>query len=968
MKNFLVLLRLVLMPNLQHRFRTVATLLGIGVAVSLAVWNLRNSTILQAQLDETARQQGRYDAVVVPRNFSELRLDPTLIDALRGDDGVQEVDVAARTRARQIRPEVPAARGPFGGTSAIGTDAKEPPQPMIDGHWLTGAADEAVVSKAFLDRMAGQKHPLKLGDEIVLGGNGGEVSLKIVGLIPGAPAPARGVRTMPPMHLADVFISMDSAEKLNGNRHPGMLCVVLKDPEDAQRFSAAWQDRLADARPEAALRLLKADHNDPMAAPPGAMQQLMLANATILAMLAALFIIFVTLSTNVRERVRQFAILRALALSRTQLLAMVAVESLLFALTGWILGLGLLKGFLFVGGCLSDWSAFFRSSAFSPAPIEGAVILISLGASVLGALAAAVLPAWQACRIDPVDILGGQDSQRRRGFPRIAVVLGLLLIAVNPLLIVLARSHEAVREVLANFYGWGSRGFGAPIAGSLAMVVGLILVTPAALILLEKFFGPPVAWLLRLDPRFLRQQLSSNLWRTVGTTIALSIGLTLFVTSVVWGYSMLVPFTPTEGLPRMMLSIMPGGVPADAVDEVGRTEGLVPGQCLPIALEQPRLTKAMLASPPFAHVDAQQQHLLVMGVDPNRTFGGDRPLFHLDFVEGSPADAAKRLAEGPNCVVPDHFATQTGLGLGDSFSVEAPNTPGKEVRYTIVGIASVPGWNWLTKFSETRRRAGRALALVFIDYHRARQDFGLDRINYFWANSDLQAESPAGVQSAWEWLMIQIGAKERPAFGVAPADAPKTPADILQERLTPLANRYANVMVDLPQSGRTMVRSQYVKVTDREDILTMIFNRANDVIWTLLWLPLVTLCISSLAVFNTVAASVRSRYWQFGVLRGVGLTGGQLLRLILAESLLICGAACTLSLVAGVALAWCGTRLCTLFFFFGGHTPPLTMPWGTLAVGFGLTVGLCLLAGIIPAIQAAVREPLKYIQEGRLAA
>jgi putative ABC transport system permease protein len=967
-KKFLVLLRLVLMPNLQHRFRTVVTLLGIGVAVSLAIWNLRNSTILQAQLDETARQQGRYDAVVSPKNFGDMRIDPTLVDAIRGDEGVREVDVAVRTRARQIRPEVPAARGPFGGTSAVGTGAKEPPQPMIDGVWLSGAAGEAVISRPFQERMEKQKHPLKIGDEMVIGGNGGEVSLKIIGLVPGAPAPTPGVRMMPPMHLGDVFISLDSAEKLNGNRHPGLLCVALKDPEDAQRFSAAWQDRLAETRPEAAVRLLKADNNDPMAAPPGAMQQLMLANATILAMLAALFIIFATLSTNVRERLRQFAILRALALSRSQLLTMVVIESFLFALAGWVIGLGLMKGFLFAGGYLSGWSAFFRSSAFSPAPIEASVILISLGASVLGALAAAALPAWQACRIDPVDILGGQDAQRRRGFPKVVTVIGLALIAVNPLLIVLGQSHEGIREALTHFYGWGSRGFGAPIAGSLAMIVGLILVTPAAILVIEKLFSRTVAWMLRLDPRFLRQQLSGNLWRAVGTTMALSIGLTLFVTSVVWGYSMLVPFTPTEGLPRMILAVMPAGVPADAVDEVGRTDGLVPGQCIPIALEQPRLTKAMLASAPFAHVDPQQQHLLFMGVDPNRTFGGDRPLFHLDFVEGSPADAAERLAEGPNCVVPDHFATQTGLGLGDSFSVEAPNTPGREVRYTIVGIASVPGWNWLTKFSETRRRAGRALAMVFVDYEQARRDFAIDRINYFWANSDLKAKSAGGVQSAWEWLMIQIGAKERPAFGAAPAGAPKTPADILQDRLTPLANRYANVVVDLPQSGQTMVRSQYVKATDREDILTSLFNRADDTIWALLWLPLITLCISSLAVFNTVAASVRSRYWQFGVLRGVGLTGGQLLRLILAESLLLCGAACVLSLVAGVALAWCSTRLCTLFFFFGGHTPPLTLPWGTLALGFGLTVGLCLLAGVIPAIQAAVREPLKYIQEGRLAA
>ncbi|MCX7804143.1 MAG: hypothetical protein N3A38_03030, partial [Planctomycetota bacterium] len=66
-------------------------------------------------------------------------------------------------------------------------------------------------------------------------------------------------------------------------------------------------------------------------------------------------------------------------------------------------------------------------------------------------------------------------------------------------------------------------------------------------------------------------------------------------------------------------------------------------------------------------------------------------------------------------------------------------------------------------------------------------------------------------------------------------------------------------------------------------------------------------------------------------------------------------------------LGWCGTRLCTIFFVFGGHTPPLVVPWGSLGIGFGMAVGLCFLAGIIPAAMAARSEPLRFMQEGRLA-
>ncbi len=929
MTRLLVLLRLVIGPNLQQRFRTLVTLLGIAISVSLVAWNLRGFDVVRSQVRSAAeKQQGRFDAVMVPKDFRGARLDPALIEAISHDEAVAEADAAVKSRVRLIRPPEVQQRGPFGGTTVVGTAAAQPPQPLVQGRWLGSGENETVVGEQF-----SKQYQLSLGDTVVVAGMGGELTLTVVGVVPGAPAPVQGVRMMPPAHLGDLFVSAATAAKLNGyGDRPSMLCIVLHDPESAAEFAAAWQSRLAQATPEATMRLLKVTDDDPMGAPPGTMQQMLFANATVLAFLAALFIIFVTLSANVRERTRQFAILRALALSRSQLIAMVALEALLLAVAGWAVGLVLIKGFLITGRLLGGSVAAFRSNMFSPAPLGKQIVLVSLAAAVVGALAAAVLPAWQACRISPVDILGGQTERRQGRFPLAMILVGLVLIAVNPVIIVLARHSEAVRSGLAHLWGLGSRGFATPLAGSAAMIVGFVLIAPLAVLAAERLFAPLAAWALRLDRRFLRGQLSGNLRRTTGTTIALSVGLTLFITSLVWGYSMLVPFTPTEGLPRMLVAMLPAGLPDSAVADVQAARGIKAGECLPVAVEQPRLTAEMLASPAFAHIDPQQQHIIVMGVDPGRAFGGDRPLFRLDFVAGTPETAAGEMAAGRGCVVPDHFCTQTGLGLGDSFSVDVPNVPGRQVSYRIVGVASVPGWNWLTKFSETRRRAGRALAMIFVDYRQARADYALDRVSYFWAN-------------------VESG----------------TTAAQIQKELEPLARRHAGIQADVPEVGRAVIGSQYVKVTDREEVLTMLMRRANDVIWALTWLPLITLVISSLAVFNAVAASVRSRFWQFGVLRGVGLTGGQLLRLILAESILIGGAACVLSLTAGIALAWCGTRLCTLFFFFGGHTPPLVLPW-SLTLGLLLALGLCLLAAAIPAIRAATSEPLKYIQGGRLAA
>ena len=124
--------------------------------------------------------------------------------------------------------------------------------------------------------------------------------------------------------------------------------------------------------------------------------------------------------------------------------------------------------------------------------------------------------------------------------------------------------------------------------------------------------------------------------------------------------------------------------------------------------------------------------------------------------------------------------------------------------------------------------------------------------------------------------------------------------------------------------------------------------------------------IASLAVINTVFASVQARSWQFGILRGVGLSSGQLFRLVISESLMIFAAAGVLSLAAGVLLAWCGIHICTYFFYFAGRTPPLVLPWSGLSLGFGIAFGLCFIAGLIPAWRMARKEPLAFIQAGRL--
>lgn len=938
MKSVPVLFKLILAHNLKRRVRMALGLLGIAISTCLVVWIIRGYEAASLDSQRGAQQESRFDVTLtppspmampgqrgagtrrppVPTDASERYVGAEWIEGLRQDHAVAEVVPLVTGRIRLVDPPPPPEL--FSGGSMAGTDSPTPLQAMGRGQWLSSAEpDGIVISSRFAER-----YDLSLGDTILLGGTAAEKTLNIIGML-APPAGQRSTYGIP--HLADVYTRQAVAEELNG--YSGKIHAVvlnLKDKDDVDGFVMEWSARTAAAEPPIVVRSLIAK-GDPMADRMMWMIKAQAQNAIVLGFLAACFIMFATLSGGVRERLRELASLRAIALSKPQLVLMILIEAAMLALAGWLLGLLLARGFLRLGNAWAVHLNFFRAGAFADFPLGKTALAMSALAVLIGAFSAALPAIWTGCTLRPMDILGGPTEVRVRRFPWRLVSLGLALIVINPLIVLMA-DVEPFHSLFAKITRMG---FAPPLLTSGAAILGLALVTPLMVRLVEVIFSPVLAFLLRLDRRFLRQQLTGNLRRTVSTTVALSAGLTLFVTALVWGYSMLVPFTPDDSLPQMLVSVLPAGIPPSAENEVANVEGVIPGQSLPMVVEQPRLTDAMLASKPFESVDPSQQHLLLMGINPARAFLGKQPLLRLKFLQGNPIAAARKLAEGHYCIVPDHFHTQTGLGVGDSFAVSVPSDPTREVSYEIAGVVEIPGWNWFTKFSGIRRRAVRALALVLADFDQVRADFDLERITEFWLNAEPGVTFPE-----------------------------------MEQRITDVANRHVNVTVNVPGVGPALIQKQYVKITERNDLLGWLSWRADSVIWSLTRFPLLALIIASLAVFNTVFASVQARSWQFGILRGVGLSRSQLFRLVISEALMIFLAAGVLSLVAGVLLAWCGMQISTHFFYFAGRTPPLILPWSGLSVGFGIAFALCFVAGLLPAWRMARQEPLAFIQAGRL--
>jgi putative ABC transport system permease protein len=133
----------------------------------------------------------------------------------------------------------------------------------------------------------------------------------------------------------------------------------------------------------------------------------------------------------------------------------------------------------------------------------------------------------------------------------------------------------------------------------------------------------------------------------------------------------------------------------------------------------------------------------------------------------------------------------------------------------------------------------------------------------------------------------------------------------------------------------------------------------------LLAMSLLALLVAGLLIYNTVSLSVLQRQETLGVLRSLGVTRGELVRLVLGEAAVL-GAVASLAgvlagLLLGQALVQLVTRTIDDLYFDLTVTRFLLEPL-SLAKGFVLGLGLTLLAAALPAWEAGRSLPVTLRQ------
>ncbi len=448
---------------------------------------------------------------------------------------------------------------------------------------------------------------------------------------------------------------------------------------------------------------------------------------SLVALLAATFVILNTFLLNLGERRKQIAILRSLGASRKQVLRLLLREALLLGLAGAIVGC--------IGGVALAVGLNYLMQAFLGIALPSMKLraepfllaaLLGPGASVI----AAGLPALYASRRPPLMELLPNRTHTEDVLPPRLWQLGLFLLVLGVgLEIALGRGF---------FPNAISRNLLAPAIALL--LVGGVLALPLVIVPLLRFLA---VLPLGLEGRFAVLQLTRHRARTSLTSGVLFLAL---VVAIAFGQALRTTLRDLQHWYRQTILadfLIRGAMPDSSFT-------LAPALPEALADEIRRCGDASVDLISFLPAEVEEQQVLVLA----RTFAADRPL-PLDLYEGDENDVRSGLSAG-EVVLGTGLAQRLGLHRGGMLKLTTTQglrelrVAGTAVEYAGGGLALYLEW-------ETARKLLDLPGVhVFLVSNRSDDDALTSNLRGFCERYHLLLQSNADLRSLIEGMLSRI--------------------------------------------------------------------------------------------------------------------------------------------------------------------------------------------------------------------
>jgi putative ABC transport system permease protein len=626
----------------QHRLQLVLSVLGValGVAVVLsidvAIQSARTGFRISA---ETV--SGRATHAVV----SDLGLiDESLVATLRIE---QDVAAAAPVvegygrsslipgRALRILGIDPFSEGPF--------------RPYVAGG-ETGLDVSAIIASrvgVVLSTTLAQGAALAVGDSLPMLIEGESWSLPVVGLVEPADDLAR-------TGLSDVVL-MDIAGAQEVLRIPGLLSrieLLVTEEEEAGGLVGRIHTTLPPGTTVEAVGTRSESMTGMIAA-----FDVNLTALSLLALIFGMFLIYNSVTFSVVQRRGILGRLRALGVTRDEVVRMILTEAAWIgavgALFGVAVGLVLARGLVrMVARTINDlyFAVSVQSVSVEPVLIVKAVVL-GLGATLVAALP----PALEAAGSNPrLSALRSVVESRARRLVPIAAMVGVALSAIGTL-ILLAPTRSLFVSFTALFF----------------IITGMAVITPGGTLVLMTLLRPVL--------RALGGTLGVMAGRGVGTSLsrtAPAIAALVVAVSVTVGLGVMI-----QSFRGTLVRWLDGTLRADVyVSLPGPTASRASGTIWPEVMD------AFIAHPDVSGHSTYRGFDLIRNGDAFRLVALDldpRGEASFDFLSGDRDEIMTRFRAGEAVIVSEPYAYRRGLDVGDGVALSGVDGP---VEIPIVGV------------------------------------------------------------------------------------------------------------------------------------------------------------------------------------------------------------------------------------------------------------------------------------------
>lgn len=553
----------------------------------------------------------------------EVRLPADLLDPVRGVAGIGDVAPILTGPIYLLGSDGKPLTTDTSGALLV-TAAPLNPYPITQGSVPTASGQVAV------DEDTAEQQDLSVGQGVDLATSSGPAKATIVGIVAG---PAGGLSAGNRV----IVVSADDAFAYlaEGEQAYDAIYATAADGTSPDDLARAVSDAVGSGYSVTTGDQLRNDSSDGLSGITTAISTA-LQGFAYLALFVSLFIIYNTFSIVVAQRVREFALLRAVGASSRQIKRSVRVEATLVGFVASAVGFGI--GILLFLGLIKlvpQFSSLLGDIGIRITP--GAVLQVLISGTLI-TVVSSIIPSWRAGRTKPIEALRSVAVDTA-GSSRVRGIIGLVLLGIGVGVMLLG-------VAISNFW--------IVILGPPVLFLGVLVGGPV----LAALFSGAIAVLTRplhnATTRLGIENTRRNPRRAATTANALVIGVFLVVLVTAAGgavrdYS--VDLLSEFGGPAYTVIGTNGTLPDGLVDSTAKIPGV--DQAAPVYPQVGTVpTVSVLGSPPELPVGA-------IAADQIGVLG-----YTIAEVDGQPQGSLEDL--GPtDLVIPLQTATSSNLKLGD---------------------------------------------------------------------------------------------------------------------------------------------------------------------------------------------------------------------------------------------------------------------------------------------------------------